>query len=366
VASRRFLLGWFIAAAAALGIVAASAPPVDRVTDRDTYELTASRIVVPDCTDIHCFRVLVPWVLGRIPGSSLAKWKTYAVVMNAAASVAVFDLCLIFDLRRRGAALAAVMSAFGFGSLYTLYDPYTADPLMYAVGPLLVGQLLRDRMALAGAIGMIAILGKEFAAAPLYIFSAFAAMIGQAARALRALVWANAAFAVWLVLQITLTLAFNYGYGGNPSTDLLGGGYLRPWIQKLSVRGAASAMLNEYSAFYLLAPAGFLLADRRLRLLAVAAIPVAVIFAYVQQPDRALWNFHFIVVPLGAFVLERVAPALAWATAALFVATNLKVGAQLPFIPAARLLMPLTLIAAAACVAPMLRQRTAARFEVQS
>jgi hypothetical protein len=366
VPSRRFVIGWFLVVATALGVLAVCAPRIDRVTDRDAYEATASRIIVPDCTDIHCFRVLVPWVLGRMPGPSLVTWKAYAVAANAAASVAVLDLCMLFGMRRRTAAMAAVASAFGFGSLYTLYDPFTADPLMYAVGPVVVGQLLRDRVALAGAIGMMATFAKEFAAVPLYLFSAFAALQGPATRALRVLAWANAAFAGWLVLQIALMLAFNYSYGGNPSTDLLGGGYLRPWLQKLSVRGAATAMLDEYSAFYLLAPVGFRFADRRLRLLTALAIPLAALFAYVQQPDRALWNFHFLVVPLGAQVLERVEPALGWTTIALFVAMNLKVGAQIAFVPASRLLLPLTLVAAAACVATAVWSRPVAHLEVQT
>lgn len=343
-------LAWFAAVAITLAGVSAIAPTPDRVTDRDTYEATAANLVVPDCSDLQCFRVLVPWVLGRIPGASVVKWKLYASAANAGAALAMFDLCLLFGLSRRGATLAAVASAAGFGSLYTLCDPYTADPLMYCLGPLMLRELLRDRIAVAGAIGAVGVLAKEFAAAPLYIFAAFAAVRAELPRVLRSLVAANAAFVVWLVLQIALMLAFNYSYAGSASTDLLGGGNLKPWLGKLSLRGVASAMLNEYSAFYILAPVGFLFADRRLRLLTLTAMPVAALFAYVQQPDRALWNFHFIVVPLGAALLDRVAPLLAWTTIVLFAATNLKVGAQWTFAPSARITLPLTMLAAAACV----------------
>jgi hypothetical protein len=162
---------------------------------------------------------------------------------------------------------------------------------------------------------------------------------------------------VWLVLQLTLMLAFNYSYAGSASTDLLGGGNLKPWLGKLSARGAASAMLNEYSAFYLLAPAGLLFADRRLRLLTFLSIPVAALFAYVQQPDRALWNFHFIIVPLGATLLDLAAPFLAWTTIVLFAMTNLKVGAQWTMAPSARFTLPLTMLAAAACVGTVMYSR---------
>jgi hypothetical protein len=72
------------------------------------------------------------------------------------------------------------------------------------------------------------------------------------------------------------------------------------------------------------------LAPRRLRLLCVASLPVAAIFCLAQQPDRALWNFHFLVVPLAGLVLERVPAPLAWTTIAAFGIGNLRVGAQLP------------------------------------
>ena len=133
----------FAALAIALAAIAWLSPPPDRVTDRNIYEAAAARGIVPDCTDLHCFRVLVPWTLGALPGSSLPKWKAYAVLCNAAAAVALFRLCLTFGLSRRAAWLASTMSAFGFGSLYTLHDPHTSDPLMYALGPVLTNELLR-------------------------------------------------------------------------------------------------------------------------------------------------------------------------------------------------------------------------------
>ena len=43
-----------------------------------------------------------------------------------------------------------------------------------------------------------------------------------------------------------------------------------------------------------------------MRRLAVVSLPIAALFGYVQQPDRALWNFHYLVTPFAALVLERV------------------------------------------------------------
>ena len=343
------------AVAIGLSLIAWLSPLPDRVTDRGVYEATAAQRIVPDCTDLHCFRVLVPWVLGAMPGPSLMKWKTYAVVCNTAAAVVVFQLCLTLGLRRRAAAFASFATAFGFGSLYTLHDSFTADPLMYTVGPLIVNELLREHVWTAGMVGTIAVLGKEFAAAPLYLVAAHAALARRWTLAARGLVAANAAMIVWLVLQLTLMLRFNYGYGNNPSTHLLSGGFLAPWLAQQSMRGIGSALFNEYGALYLLAPVGFSFASAESRRLVWLAVPIAAIFAYVQQPDRALWNFHFLVVPLAALVLERVPAPLAWLTLATFALANLRVGAQLSSAPAARLALAASVLLAVASIVIVLR-----------
>lgn len=338
-----------------LGAVAFMSPRPDRVTDRDVYEASARHRIVYDCTDLHCFRVLVPWTLGLLPGSPDLKWKSYAVVCNAAAGVLLWQLCLTLGLTRRAASLAAIMSAFGFGSLYTLHDPFTADPLMYALGPLLTDAVLRDRIAFAGVVGSIGVLAKEFAAAPLFVFVGFSALEGRWTTAARGLVAANAAFIVWVTAQVTLMLRYNYGYGDSTSTQLLSGGVIVHWYAQLSLRGVLSAMFNEFGALYVLAPVGFVLAPVSLRRLAIAAIPAALLFSYVQQPDRALWNFHFLIVPLGALVLDRAPGVLAWATAAVFAFANLRVGAQLTQLPAARFALALSVVLAIGCCAIALR-----------
>jgi hypothetical protein len=217
---------------------------------------------------------------------------------------------------------------------------------MFALGPLLTDLLLRDQIGLAGMVGSIGVLGKEFAAAPLFIFAAFSALEHRWVSAARGLAAANAAFIVWVTAQLALMLRFNYGYGDSTSTQLLSGGLIVHWFAKLSPRGVASAMFNEFGALYVLAPVGFLLAPTPLRRLAIVAVPVAALFSYVQQPDRALWNFHFLIVPLGALVLDRAPGALAWATVGVFAFANLRVGAQLAGVPAARFALGLSVLLA--------------------
>jgi len=336
-----------------LGTIASVSPLPDRVTDRDIYERTASDRVVPDCADLHCFRALVAWTLGALPGppgTSTLKWRSYAVVCNAAAAVIVLQLCLTFGLSARAAWTASLVSALGFGSLYTLHDAYTSDPMMYVVGPLMTNEMLRARLAVAGVIGAVGVFAKEFAAAPLFVFAMYEAIERKWPAALRTIAAANAVFIVWAIFHLTMIIRFNYGYGGTTSTRFLSGGGIGPWLQEQSLRGILSAMFNEFGALYVLAPAGFMFAPAPLRRLTLAAAPVALVLCYVQQPDRALWNFHFLVAPLGAIALERAPVALAALTVAAFAFSNLRVGAQLTMIPAARFALALSVIFALAAV----------------
>jgi len=342
----------------ALALVASVSPLPDRVTDSKVYERTAEQVVVPDCSDLQCFRVLVPWVLGRLPGPSVLRWRAYAAASGAAAGAGVLLLCVGFGMNRRAALMAATMSAFGFGALYALHDSYTSDPLMYAIGPIVTTLLLSERTWLAGAVGAAGVLAKEFAAAPLYAWTLYQAASRQWLGAARTLVAANAAFIAWVTLTLTLMLRFNYAWGWNGvgSANLAGGSALALWAAPQSARGIASAMLNEFGALYVLAPAGLLLASPRFRRLAIVSLPLAALFAYVQQPDRALWNFHYLVTPSAALVLERVPPGLAWSTIALFVVGNLRVGAQLPIAPWGRIALTAALVLAIVSVAAAFRK----------
>jgi len=343
------------ALAMALTIVAIQAPQPDRTTDRGVYEATARQGIVVDCNDLHCFRVLVPWLIGRLPGPSAVRWRAYAVAGNVLAALALFQLCLTLGLSRRAAWLSAVTTAFGFGSLYTLYDSFTSDPLMFLAGPLITNELLQGRIAVAGAMGVAGVFAKEFAAAPLYAFAGASALARRWGAALSAVAAGNLALIAWALLTLTLVLRFNYSWGGNESPNISSGAGLVPWLQRQSARGVASAMFNEFGALYVLAPIGFFLAPAVLRRLAIAALPIAAVFAYLQQPDRALWNFHYLIVPMAAVVLERAPASLAWATVTTFAVGNLRVGAQLPIAPFGRIALVCSVILAVGSTAAALR-----------
>jgi hypothetical protein len=285
---------------------------------------------------LHCYRVLVAWTLEHLPGPSVFKWKTYAVLANAGAAVALGTLCLMLGLSRRAATYASWLAAFGFGSLYTLFDPYTSDPLMFLLGPVLMTLLIGGHFAAAGIIATVGALGKEFAIAPLWIFTIYSAVDRAWQRFARVLFAATTATLIWTLFHLWLTLKYNYSYGGSASADVFGGGYIRLWASYMSPRVAASVLFAEFGALFLLIPVGLFFATWQMRQLTLAAVPALVALAYVQQPDRALWNFHFLVTPLAAIALDHAPVALSALIVVAFATANLRVGAQLTFVPAAR------------------------------
>lgn len=294
-------LGWgFVwSLAAALVAVATFATP-DYLTDRDTYEQVGRMLVVPDCSNLHCTRVLVPWVIERLPGSSLFNWKLYAVLGNLLAAIGIARLCARQGASVRAVRAAAVLSAFGAGSQLTLLDPHTSDPLIYALVPWMVLWIGEGRVLQAGMFAAIGVFAKEFAVAPLWVFAGYGVLARRVDLVVRTATAAGIASAVWLLLQLWFVLRYNYSYGGNPSAQLLEGGYLVRWISELGVMKAAGSLVLHFGPLAALSAAGWRLATPSQRRLAWAALPAALLFAYVQQPDRALWNFQFVLIPLAA------------------------------------------------------------------
>jgi hypothetical protein len=348
----------FVIVAIVLGVVAALAPAPWYLTDRENYEQLGRQIVVPDCSSLHCFRMLVPIVIEQTPGPSLFKWKAYAVVANAGAAVAVGRLSLLFGLSPRAALLAMWMSALGFGSLFTLFDPHTADPLMYLLGPVLAILLIAGRVGRASVISAIGIFAKEFAAAPLWMAAIAAWLDRRRATMIRTAVAALSATVLWMAFQLAFVTALDYSYGWSPSAQFLEGGYIVHWVRELGPRTAISTLVIDYGVLYLLVPAGLLVASQALRHWAIASIPAIFAFAYVQQPDRALWNFHFIAMPLAALAAVRLPRAAAWVLVAAYAAVNLRVGAQLQFLPSARFALTVAVILALAAIVKLWRERS--------
>jgi len=290
----------------------------------DLYRQIGRDFAVLDCVDIQCFRILVPIVVEHLPGPSLFKWKAYAVLTSAVGAVVTGRLCLVLGLSVRAAILATWIAGFGYGPLQSIFDPYTADPLMYLLGPWLMADLLQGRLGRSTLVASVGVLAKEFAAAPMWIFAGLMTLKRQWDVVARAALAALAVTTVWFALQTTLMMLYNNSYGNNPSVDLLGGGYFRTWVAAMGRRQAVLSLVSAFGPLYLLMAVGLRRPHPTLRLMAIAALPAAAAFVYVQQPDRALWNFHFVVIPLAMLALEALPDRLCWPLVITYGAANLR------------------------------------------
>jgi len=347
-----------LAIALALAVIAALSPSPWYITERDIFQRTGREFFIPDCSSLHCTRVLASWILEQLPGPSLLKWKVYAVVGGTMAAAGTARLARQLGLSVRVAQWSAWLVAFGSGVQITLFDPYGPDPFMYAITPWMLLWVIQDRIALAASIGVVGVFAKEFAAAPLWIGVAYALL------ARRDLLWRCAAAAmtatfVWVMLQIALILRFNYSYGGSPSALVFEGGNFTRWFRLLGPTQSLGALIVHVVPLVVLAWAAWLRAPLALRRLAFASIPPLAALVYVQQPDRAIWNFQAVLAPLAAMPLASAAPAAAWLFIGAYAASNLRVGPQV-----ARVLTPAAFVVCAIGVVGVLTAMARSRATV--
>lgn len=325
----------FAAMVVVLGMAAWLAPP-PYPTDQAMMERVGRGVIVPGCADLNCFRMLVPTVLEALPGPSMWRWRGFAVLANAGAAVAAADLALVLGLSSTAATLTAWLAATGAGSFATIYHPYNADPLVLFLAPLITALLLRGRRLPASLLATVGVFAKEFAAAPLYIVAAAAAFGRRWRESVMQFLLASAVTGVWIALQVGLMRFYAYSYNDNPSSQPLAGGYLRLWLTHVTPASAAAALFGAFGAVYLLLPFGWRLAPAALRHLLLGAVPAAAALIYVATPERALWNFYFLVLPVSALVLARLPIAVGAAFVAAFAVANMRIGGQIMAVPSSR------------------------------
>lgn len=293
-----------------LGTLAVLAPAPAYETDRDIYQQIGRTVILPDCSSLHCTRILIAPLLERLPMASLSAWKTYAVAANTIGALGVTALCLAFGLGPVLSVLASAMVALGRGAQLTVFDPYTSDPFIYALVPWMTWLLLHGRVARAGVLGTVGVFAKEFAAGPLWIVAVFGLITGRRDLGTRASFAAFCATTTWLLFQLWAALHHNYSFGGNPSSRLLAGGYLVTWVRALGPLRAAESLVLHLGPIAFLAAVGLGRAPGWLKQLAIASGPAMLALCYVQQPDRAMWNFAWLLVPLAVTALDRQPPWL--------------------------------------------------------
>lgn len=330
-----------------LAIVAWLAPSPEP-TDRAMVEHVGQGVINPGCADLNCFRILVPAAVESLPGPSLPRWRAYAVVMNAAAAVSTGWLALELGLPSAAIALTVWLSGLGAGSFATVYHPYNADSFVLFLAPVITALLIRQRTIAAGIVSAVGIFAKEFAAAPLYIAAAASALQQRWRECVRRAALAVAVTLLWVALQLTLMGFFDYSYNANPSAQPLAGGYLRLWLAHVTPATAVFALFGAFGSVYVLLPFGWRLAPPLLRRLAMGSIPALLAFVLVATPERALWNFFFLAIPIGALALAALPAGWTAAFVVLFATANLRIGGQVPGVPASRYALAATLLIAIA------------------
>lgn len=321
---------------ATTGLVAYLAPVPWWDTDRGVYERMAREWLVPGCNDFHCFRPLVSWILGRIPGSPLVIWKAYAAICQTGAGVAMAFWVMRWGLPARSAAKVAWLTALGSGACYTLFDPFTSDPLIHLLGPVLLLLIDQRRHATAATLTTIGVMAKEFAAVPLVVGTVYRALRNQWRDARTLAIGSIVTIGAWAAWQVYARTQLGYTTGPTYSADLSTGGYVVFWLLTLSPALVASLMAMVLGGLWLLWAAGLLWASRPLRQFTLASLPAILLFNALQQPDRALWNFAFVVMPAAAVLLDRAPAALGWIFVAAQAILNVRFGAQLAQAPPAR------------------------------
>lgn len=320
---------------AAVCAVAYFAPAPNWPTDRDVYQGVAREWVVEECDELHCFRPLVPWLLGRIPGEPLVAWKTFAAICQVIAGLLMAAWAARWGASRTAARQVAWLTALGSGACYTLFDPHTPDPLMHALAPGLMLLIDRGRHSTAMAVSMIGVLAKEFAAVPLVLSAAWRASTRRYREAFDLGLRAAAVFALWVTWQVFARQALYYTTGDS-RTGLLTDSYLALWLSNLTPALVASVVAMVFGGAWLIWLAGIVAAPPEFRKLLLTSLPIVAVFNVVQQPDRALWNFAFLVMPIVALMLSRVPAVWGWLFVAAQLSLNVRFGAQLTFVPTAR------------------------------
>lgn len=332
------------------GVIAWLAPAPSWETDRDIYERLAREWVIKGCNDFHCFRPLVPWMLGWLPGPPIVIWKAYVVVCETAAAVAMSWWAMRWGVSRESARMVGWMTALGSGACYTLFDPYSSDALMHLLGPALMLAIDRTHVAAATAVSAVAVMGKEFAALPLAISAATRGIQQRWPEMRRLTIAAMFVIAIWIGWQIFARLQLHYVTGPTYSADVTMGGYVAFWMITLSTTLVLTLIALIFGGLWLLWPAGLWWGPRELRQVTLASMPGLLVLNALQQPDRAMWNFAFLVMPAAAVVLDRVPAAWGWILVGVQLLINLRFGAQLLMLPSAKLSLPAAIIVAAAII----------------
>lgn len=338
--ARRWLLIFLLnlgLAAAARAVV----PGEPGLSDRQPYEYAGKHGLEPNCGwSVYCYRVLVPVMLEQIPVDATLRWRGYQVASNALAGTITAATTGLLAGSWPAALLASVMVQSSFGFTFTAYDPYTADPAVFAFAAFLTWCWVTNRVGSAFAAGLIGIFAKETVAV-ISASTALAALVARQRQNWPAWV-AQAAVvtATLLGFHWIMDTYFGWGITANAAAKFSQGSWLAIWwANNPSVLSKMFYVFMPFGFGWLYAIAGFRMAPATLRQLALGAIAPVLALNYVQNPERALGNAFFVIVPLAIVAVMRVPMTLATLAIVTNGALTAKVGTSTALLPPASILL---------------------------
>lgn len=332
---------------AALSIaMQAVTPPVPERSDRAKYEYAGTHPLAPSCpqTDVlYCYRVLVPALLEQIPADPDLRWRVYRWTATTAAGIVVSMTTASLTGSAQAAIIASVLTQGSYGFAFTAYDPYSADPATFLMIAILAWCWLHDRWLIAAALGIIGIFAKETIAV-MSAATALAAIVPPRRRTWPA--WVVQAAIVFIVLvvyrwvmQTYFDWAINPGSASFLQNDLDKGGWLILWLHGNPPATQAFLIFASFAFAWLYAILGFREAPAEWRHLVLGAALPFLALNYVQNPERALGNLFFVVIPLASITLARVPVALAFAAALFSALLSARSGSSSDWLPSTKLVI---------------------------
>lgn len=343
---------WVVILAVNAGLAAAAqavVPGEPGLSDREQYEYVGRHGLEPNCGwSVYCYRVLVPMALEQVPANATLRWRGYQVASNTLAGtiLAITTGRLVGGWSTAVIASLIVQSSFGF--TFTAYDPYTADSAVFVFAAVLTWCWLTNRIGGAFAAGMFGVFAKETVA----LVSASTAIAAFVARQPRHWPWwlaqAAVVMATLLGFHWVMDTYFGWSITTNAAAKFSEGSWLAIWwAHNPSVLSKMFYLFMPFGFGWLYALAGFRIAPANLRQLALGATAPMLALNYVQNPERALGNAFFIVVPLAAIALARVPVALALVAVVTNGAITAKVGTSTNWLPSVSIMLGPAAVSAA-------------------
>ena len=329
------------------GVLRFGVPEQPINSDLPAYNYVGQHGLEPHCPySLYCHRVLVPVVLAQFPGDPETRWRTSELILISLAGFVTALATATLTSAWHAPLLATLVAHLSFGFSFTGYDPYSPDPMVFLVAALLLLAWLREQPWAALGLSVIGVFGKETVAL-LAASTALAAIVDRDARWRFWIVQAILAGAILLGFHWIMDTFAGWSISVNRASEFTKGSWLAIWLENMDGPARIAFLLFTVFGFaWLYTVLGFRTAPARMRSLALGALVPMLALNYVQNPERALANSFFVVVPLTALFLSRASVGAGFAAAITNGLLTAKVGLSTVWLPTTRILVIPALVAA--------------------